>query len=65
MKGMDKNFMKMIQKKCLYMAWGMIFLGALVLANVYWAVVNWPAFIGGILVITGLIKLMMHKKHMI
>ena len=35
----------------------MLVLGALILANTYWNVVSWANFIGGILVIAGLVKL--------
>jgi uncharacterized membrane protein HdeD (DUF308 family) len=32
-------------------------LGALVLANTYWSVVNWANFIGIVLVVAGILKL--------
>lgn len=35
----------------------MLVLGALVLANAYWNIFNWANFIGWILVIAGLVKL--------
>lgn len=62
MKGMvDK---KWIDKKCKAMAFGMIVLGALILANVYWYLISWPAFIGWIFIVAGVAKLIMHKSHM-
>ena len=36
----------------------MLVLGLLVLANSYWNVVDWVTFIGGILAIAGLLKLL-------
>ncbi len=41
------------------MAGKMIALGALVIANAYWGILNWSWFIGGILVLAGLSKLIM------
>lgn len=44
----------------------MLILGALVLGNVYWPMLTWPAFIGWILVLAGLFKLsmmLMKKKR--
>jgi uncharacterized membrane protein HdeD (DUF308 family) len=38
----------------------MLVLGVLVLANSYWGIVSWTNFIGGILVIAGLVKLVGH-----
>jgi len=35
----------------------MLVLGVLVLANNYWKVVDWTAFIGGLLVIAGVMKM--------
>jgi uncharacterized membrane protein HdeD (DUF308 family) len=35
----------------------MLVLGALVLANTYWSVVNWANFIGIVLVVAGILKL--------
>lgn len=37
----------------------MLVLGLLVLANAYWAIVNWAVFIGAVLVLKGLLKLAM------
>jgi uncharacterized membrane protein HdeD (DUF308 family) len=37
----------------------MIILGALVFANFFWVFLNWPLFIGGVLVLAGLLKLAM------
>ena len=41
--------------------WGlkMIILGLLVLANAYWLILDWSLFIGVILIIAGLAKLLM------
>ena len=44
------------------MAWKMLILGLLVLANAAWNVVNWANFIGLILAIAGLSKLIMPCK---
>ena len=37
-----------------------IVLGLLVLANAYWPTVSWPVFIGAVMVLAGIIKVM-HK----
>lgn len=37
----------------------MLVLGALVFVNIYYPVVSWPQFIGGVLVLGGLLKLAM------
>lgn len=37
----------------------MLVLGALILANMYWGILNWVAFIGGVLALWGLIELIM------
>lgn len=44
--------------------WGvkMLVLGLLVLANAYWAFVEWPNFIGILLVLGGLWKLVCCRK---
>lgn len=47
----------MMHKKM--MAGKMIALGALIFANAYWQFVNWTWFIGGVLVLGGLLKLAM------
>ena len=39
--------------------WGMLVVGALVLANAYWAFMDWPYFVGGLAVLGGLSKMMM------
>ena len=44
------------------MGWKMLVLGALVLANTKWNVVSWPNFIGGILAIAGILKLVVCGK---
>jgi len=61
MNGM-KNDMKMqecckMHKKI--MACKMLVIGALILANSCWKIVSWANFIGGILVIAGVLKLLM------
>jgi uncharacterized membrane protein HdeD (DUF308 family) len=38
--------------------WIMVVLGLLILANAYWAVLGWDYFIGIILVLVGIIKLL-------
>lgn len=43
--------------------WGMLVLGALVLANAYWPMLSWPVFIGAAAVIGGLSKMMMPCCH--
>lgn len=48
--GMHKKMMKMIGCK-------MLVLGILVLGNVYWPMLTWPAFIGWVLVVAGISKL--------
>jgi len=49
-----------MHKKC--MGWKMLVLGILVLANSYWNVVDWATFIGGILAIAGILKLLMPMR---
>lgn len=44
-------------------ATGMLILGVLVLANVYWSMLSWGAFIGFVLVLLGFLKLLMPHKH--
>ena len=44
------------------MGWKMLILGLLVLANSTWGIVNWANFIGGIIAIGGLAKLVMPCK---
>ena len=42
----------------------MLVLGLLVVANAYWMFLDWATFIGALLVLGGLLKLVMpHKKH--
>jgi uncharacterized membrane protein HdeD (DUF308 family) len=41
----------------------MLVLGLLVLANVYWPVFTWGEFIGGVLVLGGLLKLLLSHKR--
>lgn len=43
---------------------GMLVLGLLILANVYFAVADWWTFFGALLVLAGFVKLVMPmKKH--
>ena len=54
-KGMNFHMMKGL---------GMVLLGLLILANVYWYVLSWWAFVGAVFVLFGLIKLIMpHTEH--
>ena len=53
MKGKDKHHgMHMKHKGTM-----MVILGGLILANVYWIKLGWGAFVGGVLVIGGLVKM--------
>jgi len=45
-----------------WMGWKMLVLGALVLANAKWNTLSWPNFIGTIVILAGLSKLMMSCK---
>ena len=45
------------------MGWKMLVLGLLVLANTKWNIVNWANFIGIILAIAGISKLIMPCKR--
>ena len=49
----------MIKKHMKWHGAKMLILGLLVLANVYWPTVDWFTFVGIILVLGGLMKLMM------
>ncbi|MCX6747295.1 MAG: hypothetical protein NTU63_04155 [Candidatus Pacearchaeota archaeon] len=42
---------------------GILVLGLLVLANSYWAFLKWGAFIGLVLILAGLCKMLMLCKH--
>lgn len=42
--------------------WKILILGLLVLGNNYWNVVSWPAFIGIIIALAGIVKLAMPKR---
>ena len=44
------------------MGWKLLILGLLVIANSYWAVVNWAIFIGIILAVKGILMLILKKK---
>lgn len=50
---------EMWKKHMKWHGWKMLILGLLVLANVYWPTVDWITFVGIILVVGGLMKLMM------
>ncbi len=41
----------------------MVVLGALILLNVYWLELTWGAFVGGILVLGGLAKMIFMGKY--
>ena len=41
---------------------GMVVLGLLILANTYWGFLAWAGFIGALLVLGGLLKLLMPMK---
>jgi uncharacterized membrane protein HdeD (DUF308 family) len=45
-----------------YKGAGMLVLGLLVLANVYWLNLDWATFIGALLVLGGLLKFVMPMK---
>ncbi len=40
----------------------LIVLGTLVLGNIYWFMMSWPVFIGWILVLAGVLKVLMPNK---
>lgn len=42
----------------------MLILGLLVLGNVYWPMLTWPAFIGWVLVLAGFLKLIIMPMKM-
>jgi hypothetical protein len=60
---MPKRGMKDCCKMHRMKAAGMLVLGALVLINWYWGLLNWSVFIGGLLVLGGLLKLAMPHHH--
>ncbi len=65
MKQMNKQNMACSMRcGCMHIGFCMLILGALILANVYWQLIGWPAFVGGVLVIAGFLKIIMHKKCM-
>ena len=51
---MDKKHMSMHMK---HKGLAMIILGGLVLANVYWLELGWGTFVGAVLVLGGLVKM--------
>ena len=51
---MEKKHWKVHAK---WMAAKMVILGVLIFANAYWMVMPWSWFIGGVLVLAGLVKL--------
>ncbi len=53
---------KMCAKHMKMKAGMMLILGLLILGNVYWLNVGWDVFIGAILVIAGLLKLIIPHK---
>ena len=42
---------------------GMLVLGLLVLANAYWNVMTWGYFVGIVLILASLAKMIMHMKN--
>ena len=42
---------------------GAIIVGLLVIANAYWGFLSWDYFIGGLLILGGVVKLLMHSMH--
>lgn len=61
---MQDKCMGIAERRYKCMGFGMIILGALILANVYWYLISWPAFVGWVFIIAGIAKLLMHKAHM-
>ena len=64
---MAKRMIKQMSRMkghCMYMGFSMLILGALVLANTYWQLLSWPAFVGWALILAGFLKLTLHKKCM-
>jgi len=61
---MAKEMMKMDMCHGMHKKKGavMLVLGLLILANAYWSIVSWPVFIGIILALAGLGKIIMLKK---
>ena len=57
-----KNVMMMHEKYHKGEGLGMLILGLLVIANVYWMRINWAMFIGAALVIGGICKMSMCCK---
>jgi len=41
----------------------MLILGVLILINVYWPMLTWWAFVGWVLALGGVLKLLMPHKH--
>ncbi len=39
-----------------------LIIGLLILANAMWSIVNWPVFVGIIVALCGLVKLLMPEK---
>jgi len=59
MKMDDKNMQEHWKMHKKMMGCKMLVLGALILANNYWGIVSWANFIGGVLAIAGVLKLIM------
>jgi len=53
--------MMAMEKGNMMHAWKVLLLGLLILANTYWMLVTWDYFIGIVLVLTGLLKMIMPK----
>jgi uncharacterized membrane protein HdeD (DUF308 family) len=63
----DEEMMKVDLNCCkrhmMMKAWGMLILGVLILINAYWSFMSWAGFIGALLVLAGLMKMLMPYKH--
>ncbi len=46
-----------------FKSWGSLVVGLLVIANAYWGFLTWDYFIGGLLALFGLIKLLIPVKR--
>jgi uncharacterized membrane protein HdeD (DUF308 family) len=54
----------MVEKRYKCISFGMIIIGVLILANVYWYLISWPVFIGWVFILTGILKLLMHNANL-
>lgn len=53
-----------MEKMCKCKAIAMIVFGLLVIGNAYWGILDWATFIGGAIILAGVMKLFMPHKHM-